>query len=87
MVVCPALPRSISFFFGLLPATYEATQSAVDQWFSTFSVNGTKSRLTALLQGRLEILPQVNRHVLLYCRTKYVTQNIRDFIRRLPRAA
>jgi len=58
------------------------------QGFLTSSLNGAKSRLTNLLQGRTkEILTQVNCHILLYSKTKSFTQNIRGFIERLLRAA
>jgi len=48
----------------------------------------SKSRLTNWLEGHTkEILTQVNWHILLYSRTKSVTQNIRGSIERLLRAA
>jgi len=44
---------------------------------------GPKSRYTILWESHTKkILTQVNSHVLFYCRTKSVTQNIRDFIYR-----
>ena len=53
-----------------------------------FLWRGPKSRLTTLLEGRTkEILTQVNWHVLIYSRTKSITQNIRYFVERLLRAA
>jgi len=56
---------------------------SMNQWFSNFSLKGTKSRSTALSASRTEkILTQVNSHVMFYCRRKSVTQNIRGFIHR-----
>jgi len=43
-------------------------------------LKGDKSRLTTLLESRTKaILTQVNRHVLIYSRTKSVTQNNKGF--------
>ena len=58
------------------------------QWFSTFSLEAAKSRLTTFLEGHTkQILTQVNWHVVFYCRTKSFTENIRGVIERLLRAA
>ena len=66
----------------------DSASFVLGQWSSTFSLKGSKSRLAALSESRTkEILTQVNWHVLFYCRTKSVTQNIRGFIERLLRAA
>jgi len=60
------------------------------QWFSTVALKGAKgakSRLTTLLEsGAKEIVTKVTTNVLLYSRTKSLTQNIRGFIERLQRA-
>jgi len=43
-------------------------------------LKGAKSRLTTLLESRTKaILTQVNRHVLIYSRTKSATQNNKGF--------
>jgi len=56
----------------------------LDQWFSSFTLKGAKSRLTTMLKGRTkEILTQVTRRTLIYRRTKSVTQNIESFVERL----
>jgi len=61
---------------------------SLKQWFSTFALKGAKSRLTTLLESRTKkFLTQVNWHVLCHSRTKSVTQNVRNFIERLLRAA
>jgi len=49
----------------------------LQQWFTTISLKGAKSRSAILLENRTKILPQGNWHVLFYCRPKSVTQNIR----------
>lgn len=58
------------------------------QCFSTISLKGTKPRPTVLFENcAKDILTQFDWHVLLHCRTKSVTPNIRGFIKRLLRSA
>jgi len=60
----------------------------LEQWFSTFSLKGAKySRMTLFESRTKDILTQVKWHVLLYCRTTSVTQNIRGITAILLRVA
>jgi len=53
------------------------TSNSFDQWRTAFSLKGAKSRFRILLEGRTkEISTQVNWYVLIYSRTKSITQNI-----------
>jgi len=52
----------------------------LNQWFSTFSLKGAKSRLTTLLENPTkDILTQVSWQVLFYSRTNCVTQKYYRF--------
>jgi len=50
---------------------------SVKQWFSTFSLQRESNPDLRFCELHQKNLTQVNSHVLFYCRTKSVTQNIR----------
>jgi len=64
------------------------THHTLGQWFLTCSLKGAKFSLTTLLESRTQdILTRANWRLLVYCRTKPITQNIRGVVERLRRAA
>jgi len=70
--VCSVFPLGYAWKVG---ETWWRPSESVDQWFSTFSLNGDESRLTSLLEGRAEAFTtsQFTRFVLLQneaCYTK-----------------
>jgi len=59
-------------------------KNSSEQWFQTFPLKGDKSWLTTLLGScTKQYLTEVNWHVLFYCRTKSVAENVRYFVKRL----